>query len=72
MISSRFKRGDWNAGRTKQFWGYIKGAEGWLSPEKFKDAQERTKYWGKLAVWDLRLLKKVRKEHAKSKKKQNE
>jgi len=61
----RYRRGDWNPEKTKRFWGYLKGAEGWLSPSRFTEAQDRTKYWGILATSDLKLLKKLRDQHHK-------
>ena len=30
------KRGDWNKDTTLRFWGYFKGREMWVSPERFE------------------------------------
>lgn len=29
-------RGDWNKTKTKRFWGYRKGVEMWVAPERFE------------------------------------
>jgi len=67
MNTTRLSRGDWNADKTKRFWGYIRGVEGWLSTEKFSEAQWRTSYWLRIASSNLSLLRKLRKEHQQAK-----
>lgn len=59
----RYRRGDWNPEGTKRFWGYIKGAEGWLSPERFEESRARTTYWCRVASNNPQLIKKLRQEH---------
>jgi hypothetical protein len=44
-LKPKYKMGDWNKDNTKRFWAYIKGAEAWVSPERFNQAREKARWW---------------------------
>jgi hypothetical protein len=35
----KYKMGDWNKDNTLRFWAYMKGAESWVTPERFDKAR---------------------------------
>jgi len=44
-LKPKYKMGDWNKDNTKRFWAYIKGAEAWVTPERFNKAREKSRWW---------------------------
>lgn len=61
MSLGRFSRGEWNADMSMRFWGYSKGMEAWMTPERFDAAKEKLSHHQKLASVDRSLVAKLKK-----------
>lgn len=61
----RYRRGDFDPTGRLRFWSYVRGAEGWLTHEKFAEAMERDRFWRALASASPDSLRLERKKHRK-------
>jgi hypothetical protein len=61
MSERRLTRGEWKADLSMRFWGYCKGREAWMTPERFDAAKEKLSYHQSLANVDRSLVAKLKK-----------